>query len=299
MSRTEAVQRSDAERTGAAASWAEVRARARQGEPDRYLAALLAPADVREDLVALSAAVADIGRIPGMVREPMMGEIRLQWWRDVLAEIGKGQSCGNPVADRLGGVIVRHGLPVSLLIGMTEARAFDLYPDPFPDAGAFAGYLAKTEGAAFSLALRVMGLSDSGAAGEAAVAAGQAYGRARLLVGLGAALAAGRLPLPADDAQRLGVAAQDLTAQPLAPPGRALVDGIAAEARRQFEALAAKFTALAPPARAALLPAALIEPYLRAFERQSAADLSAVIGISPLQRVWRLWRVNRTGRLAR
>ena len=64
----------------------EVAAIAREGEPDRYLAALLAPAPEREALLALAAFAAELTRIPlRVVQEPMMGEIRLEWWRTALA----------------------------------------------------------------------------------------------------------------------------------------------------------------------------------------------------------------------
>ena len=63
-----------------------VAASARSGEPDRYLAALLAPPDARPHLLALAAFSSELARVPSLVtREPAMGEIRLQWWRDALA----------------------------------------------------------------------------------------------------------------------------------------------------------------------------------------------------------------------
>ena len=71
---------------GAAAGGDPVIASARSGEPDRYLAALLAPPAARADLLALAAFASELARVPSLVtREPTMGEIRLQWWRDALA----------------------------------------------------------------------------------------------------------------------------------------------------------------------------------------------------------------------
>lgn len=55
-------------------------------EPDRYFAATLAPEARRYDLIALTAFAAELANIPTQVREPLAGEIRLQWWRDALAE---------------------------------------------------------------------------------------------------------------------------------------------------------------------------------------------------------------------
>ena len=61
-----------------------VRASARLNAPDRYYAALFAPAAVRDDLIALAAFCGEIARIGRQVSEPVMGEIRITWWRDAL-----------------------------------------------------------------------------------------------------------------------------------------------------------------------------------------------------------------------
>ena len=83
----------------AAASEREaVRAAARELDYDRYLAALLAPRRARDDLMALAAFHGEIARIPLTVREPAIGDIRLQWWRDAL-RTPAGTATGNPVAD--------------------------------------------------------------------------------------------------------------------------------------------------------------------------------------------------------
>ena len=57
---------------------APVRNSARESDPDRYLAALLAPAALTSDLMILAGLGAELARIPAQIREPMMGEIRLQ-----------------------------------------------------------------------------------------------------------------------------------------------------------------------------------------------------------------------------
>ena len=57
----------------------------REHDRDRYLATLFAPAETRDALFALYAFAAEIGRVRDVAREPMPGEIRLQWWRDAIA----------------------------------------------------------------------------------------------------------------------------------------------------------------------------------------------------------------------
>ena len=69
-----------------------------------------------------------------LAREPMPGEIRLQWWRDALFGAGPGEAAAHPVAAALRDVVVRYRLPPAALADLIDARAFDLYDEPMPSA---------------------------------------------------------------------------------------------------------------------------------------------------------------------
>src|SRR5688572_18426088 len=101
------------------------------GDKDRFLATLFAPQKYRRALHALYAFNRDTARVRELAREPMPGEIRLQWWRDALV-LGSGQSeaSSHPVAAALREVVVRYRLPPAALAGLIDARTFDLYNDP-------------------------------------------------------------------------------------------------------------------------------------------------------------------------
>jgi len=105
-----------------------VREAARRSEPDRYLAALLAPRAARADLIALAAFVGEVARIPLTGSEPMIGEIRLQWWRDALVNLLGGTATGSPIADTVGAAIRSRGLPEALFMSIIDARSRDLDP---------------------------------------------------------------------------------------------------------------------------------------------------------------------------
>ncbi len=62
----------------------------READRDRYLATLFAPADRRGALFSLYAFDIEISRIRDVAHEPMPGEIRLQWWREVLEGEARG-----------------------------------------------------------------------------------------------------------------------------------------------------------------------------------------------------------------
>jgi hypothetical protein len=134
-----------------------VREVARRLEPDRYLAALLSPRRARQDLVALAAFFGEMAHIPRAVSDPIIGEIRLQWWRDALANVRAGAATGSPVADALGRAIVRHALPEELLLSVIDGRARGLDPGRRGQTWRPAFTVAcnnETEGAAFRLSAR-------------------------------------------------------------------------------------------------------------------------------------------------
>src|SRR5687767_376781 len=97
----------------------------RAADKDRFLATLFAPAERRGPLFALYAFNCEVVGVRDRVREPMAGEIRLQWWRDVLAGERSGEAAANPVAAALTATIARFALPAPRLIDLIEAHAFD------------------------------------------------------------------------------------------------------------------------------------------------------------------------------
>ncbi|OYW56150.1 MAG: hypothetical protein B7Z30_12545 [Rhizobiales bacterium 12-68-15] len=105
---------------------------ARTHDRDRFLAALFAPPSLRRDLCTLYAFNLEVARVREVVREPMPGELRLQWWRDLIEGLGRGEVSGHPVAAALLDLLGRTDIPKGALLNLIEARTFDLYDDPMP-----------------------------------------------------------------------------------------------------------------------------------------------------------------------
>src|ERR1700722_8038738 len=102
----------------------------RQADRDRFLAALFAPAEHRDALNALYAFNIEIARVREVAREALPGEIRLQWWCEVLDGERREEASANPVAAALLPTIERYRLAVAKLQDLIEARRFDLYDEP-------------------------------------------------------------------------------------------------------------------------------------------------------------------------
>jgi phytoene synthase len=123
-------------------------------DKERYWASLYAPVDRRDALYALYAFDHEISRVAAVVREPMAGEIRLQWWREVLEGTRDEEAAANPVAAALLDVVQRHAVPRQQLIDVIDAHAVDLYDDRSTD---IESYGAATNGEIIALAARILG----------------------------------------------------------------------------------------------------------------------------------------------
>ncbi len=256
-----------------------VRIAARAHERDRYLAALLSPRAARSDLIALAAFAGEVGRIPLYVREPMMGRIRLQWWRE---RIESGTSGGHPIAGAMIAVANRHRLPVEHLLALIDAHEDSLEDRPFADEAALLAYVDRIDGGLFATAGQICGANSEPAF---AAHAGRAYGLARIALEAPSALAIGRILLPANGL------ADTIELHELRP----VLLQVTAMARHNIAACVSSLRRLPRAARAPYLPLALVEPYLQALEQKQLRS-GVVIDVSPLTRAWALLRCSWTGK---
>jgi len=274
-----------------------VAASARSGEPDRYLAALLAPPSARAPLLALAAFSSEVARVPlAVTREAAMGEIRLQWWRDALEAPLANARTGNPIADAVRDAVQRYDLPVPLLLEVIDARETDLGTQAMADDHALRAYLWKSEGTLFALAAGILRAEPAVDAHAAAVACGHAYGLARLLLGLPLALSRGQLPLPQSRLDAAKVSSQDLLSGAGGGNTADMLASFCAEARKSLATSRQHVANLPRGIRPAFLPLALVETYLRALERPGRDVLRSPAEIAPLTRVWRIAAAHWLGR---
>jgi len=151
----------------------------RRADPDRWLASrFIADQQARADVIALYAFDHVLARAPAMVSEPLMGEIRLTWWREALDEIYAGGLVrGHPVSLALAGAVRRRGLDRAPLDEMIAARFGDLDAVPFADEADVLAYADQTAGALMQVSAQALGAP---AGFEPARLAGRAYGLSQL-----------------------------------------------------------------------------------------------------------------------
>ncbi len=270
---------------------------ARAFERDRYLAALLSPRPARDRLIALAAFAGEAARIPAFVREPMIGQIRLHWWRDAVAAVDPDRRrTGHPIADAVATALRDHPTAVALLHGFIDAHERRLEQVPFATFAALEAFLDATEGAMFRLADLLLSRPEPRAEQHAPllVAAGRGYGLARLLIEHPATLAQGRVLLPADRLAAHGLTLAQLTQADRHQAARALLNEVAERSRQQLADLRRHWPQADRAQRRAVLPIALIPPYLKVCE-QTRPDPLEVQDVMPITRVVRLWLAARLG----
>jgi phytoene synthase len=173
-----------------------------RGDPDRFAAVMAAPTAARARLFPLYAFNLEVARAPWVSKEPMIGEMRLQWWRDVVAEPAPR---AHEVAGPFHALIHQAALPLAVIDRLIEARIHDVYGEPFADGAAFDAYLDDTAGGLMWLAAKACGGTDE----SAARALGWAMGLANFLRAVPELEARGRQPLPDGRAEAVQALAKD------------------------------------------------------------------------------------------
>jgi 15-cis-phytoene synthase len=268
-------------------------ARVRAVDKDRFLAALFAPAEKRGSLLALYAFNSEIASVRDRAREPMPGEIRLQWWRDVLNGERAGEAAANPVAAALIDTIGGFKLPAAPLLVLIEAHAFDLYDDPMPTLAAFEAYGRKTESSLLELAARIADGNPSAAIESAAEHGGIAIAIATVLRSFARHASRRQVYVPFDFLDRRGVRAEHILAGRTTTELREALADLRAEARRHVEALEATLPQLPAAIVPAFLPAALIPGYLSVMDRPDYDPFRSAVEVPQWRRQWALWRTAR------
>jgi len=205
-----------------------VDARIRRLDPDRWLASrFIADPKRRAEVVAIYALNDELARVGETVTQPLIGEIRLAWWRDRIEDLFLGRPIpAQPVLQALAAPIAEGRLPQALFEALIEARHLDLDAAPFADSSVLVRYLDGTAGAVMGLAARAL---SSEAPLTAVIQAGRAWGMAGLYRARAHWAARNRRWTPPDWGE--------LDEAGLLPRVRAEVDSALAAARRDGKVL--------------------------------------------------------------
>lgn len=257
----------------------------------RYASTLFVPPRERRALLAIYAFNAEISRVRDLVSQPLPGEIRLQWWTDMLSGGGHGSVEGNPVAAELLFAIRNFQLPVGPLSRLVEQHQFDLYNDPMPSMAALEDYLNETASALFSLAARVMA-RPSEEIDHLAEHAGLAQGIAQVITALPRDASRRQLFLPLQFLEQHGGDIEDVFAGKQTSQLRAAIDQLIGVANGHLKTALSLLPTVPPAARPIFLPLGLAERDLTRMS-QAGSDPFAQQATSRLRVLWTVWRASR------
>ena len=258
----------------------------------RYASTLFVPAEQRRALLAVYAFNVEISRVRELVSQPLPGEMRLQWWTDMLTGAGHGGVEGNPVAAELNLAIRNGRLPVELLSRLVDEHQFDLYNDPMPTMAALEGYVQDTTSALFSLGARVAGWQSPDIE-HLARHAGLAQGIAQVIAALPLDASRRQLFVPQQLLESHGSGIEEVFAGKEAPKLRAALRQLIGEARGHLDSALRLLPGASPQVRPVFLPLAEVS---RDLERMARADtdLFSPHATSRLRTLWTLWRASRS-----
>jgi phytoene synthase len=249
----------------------------RRLDPDRWLTALFAPDALRPGLFALYAFNAEIARARESVSQPMIGQIRLQWWREAWEGIVAGKPRQHPV------VLALHehcrDLDQSVVMALIDARERDMEDARFADLAALTDYARATSVPLMKLALQQLNAQANGAAVDAA---GTAYALTGILRAAPHLLAQQRVLLPLDLLAAQGLTPEAAYQTEAGTALRPVFTQIATEAEIQLNR--ARQQKIVRAALPALLPATLAGLALKALRRNNHDPVAAETAITPLKR---------------
>jgi len=179
----------------------------RRHDPDRFLAALFAPTEVRETLLLLAAFNHELARAREVASQPTLALIRLYWWREVVEGARRRHEVAGPLGEALDAGRL-HAADLGAMIDAREAEA----EEGFATVAAWRDYVRGTAGGFAAAAGRLLGADEALRARLRAL--GAAYGVAGQLRSVAVLARQGRCLLPQDLLGAHGLVAEGVVARP-------------------------------------------------------------------------------------
>jgi phytoene synthase len=286
----------------------------KRDDPDRWLAGLFIPQKFRPAIFALYAFNLEIARVREIVSEPLLGEIRFQWWQEAIAGERASEAEANPVSAALLETIARYDLPKEMLTELIEARGFDLYDEPMLTIEALEAYADATSTGLFRLVLAVLEaevIEKKPAKAKDLVKAhlrgknliggqsldvtghgGIAYALTGLLRALPWALAKGKIFVPLEILDRHGVDPETLLAGKLTASTRNALADMRALAHGHLRAFWDQAKNISEPEQFTFMPLTLCEAYIKQIEKKSYNPYETLVSLPQWRRQWILWRAS-------
>lgn len=237
----------------------------RRVDADRFFASLFAPAEARPLLHTLYAFNHELARIGETARDPVVAEIRLQWWCDALEAAREGRPPAHPVAVGLAEILSRDRVHAEDLTALVDARIVESSPAPFGTLADMERHARATSARLMRTAMYVIAVTRKPV--ESVDAAGIAYGLAGMLRSFHVHARRGRIFLPADLIAAQGLAIADVALGRSSAKLKCVFDQVSTCALDHFRR--ASRNVVPKAVFQAVLPASLVPAYLLRLEKNA------------------------------
>lgn len=263
----------------------QLRARA----PDYYLSNLLMPAHAKDAANILYALHVEIGDAVLLTREPMAGEVRLQWWADIIAGRRDGEAGGHPVARSLLALLKEHPEIAQPLDAKLQAHVFDLYQDPMTDRTMLEGWCGETRSVLFQLVARIAGAELNRSLADASGHSGCSLGIIGILENTLLHRSRHQTFFPKDVLKRYELSVEEFHGE-IDDRHIQCALHLAELANTHFEDARSAIGALSSDVRPLFRGLALARPYLVRMTKRPATLFEGLKPVSQLRRQWELMR---------
>ncbi len=262
---------------------------------DRFLITLFAPSHAREHLFSLYAFNYEVAKIRQSVSEPMLGEIRLQWWREAIEGIYDGKPRQHEVVLALDKAIDQCNLPKDLFLKIIDGRCADIYDENPKTLEQFEQYLGTTAGNLMDLGAKILGQDDQHIL-SLAYDMGLVWGLIGTIRAIRYHVSLNKLSLPQDLMDQYGVTKRDVFSLKEDENIKNLIKTLCDAADQHLKQIAADKKYLNKDVRSLFLLSSLSRSYLKSlkktdynpyiinekagiFARQSRLFFSALLGL--------------------
>jgi phytoene synthase len=255
---------------------------------DRYVATLFAPEAKRDDLFTLYAFDAEVSRIRSVISDPLPGEIRLQWWREVINGERAGEAKGNALASGICALIEKHALPQAAFDAYFDAKIFEFYNDAFPDSLALEAWCGETASAFVQMAALILDKDAVKLCADASGHGGVALAIAKIIRTLAATRARGQCFVPSDLLAACGLDRESFVAGSDKARIKNATDALSELGLShvaKFQAVAKRVPGTVKPA---YLPVANVQSLLRLASTSARQPASVPVELSALRKMFAL-----------
>ncbi|VAX04580.1 Phytoene synthase [hydrothermal vent metagenome] len=253
---------------------------------DRYLTILYSPAEKRSALFALYAFNYEISKIREVVSEPMLGEIRLQWWREAIEGIFQGDMRNHEVIPTLSAAITQNEICRDSLMTIIDGRAQDLYDEALKNNAELEKYLSQTAGKLSCLAVHILGQRDID---DLAQRLGIAWGYLGIIRAVPYHLSLKKNYIPADLMNKYGLSHAKFLSPDGAAETKSIIQALCHQAQQHLDHITANKGRIETTSRSAFLLTSLARSYLQTIKKADFNPFVLAEKKDALPRQWRLF----------